>query len=264
MRKLHPLAAPIPHRKARDAAEPVDDHRRPHAIRPPAKTDAQHMAEANSPDEHRRDGGHHREFHVVRGTQHIREDERQRPKEEATAVVDHDQPERHLASLRRHVIVVQPERRHNEQQDIPRHVRHVSHLHDLPHIEPHLLFAACSDALPDNRDARQTERAADHAAEIVQIVRDGVRRHLRRAEFCNHADDNQPPELEHAVFDATRNADVQNLVDQTAVQRQPAMPRDVNRRLAIRQQIKQKHHRRKPREQRRHRRADHAVMEHIY
>ena len=243
MRKLHPLAAVIAHRKACNTAEPVDDHRRPHAVRTPAKPDAQHMAEANPPDEHRRDRCDHREFHVVRGTQHIREDERQRPKEEAAAVVDHDQPERHLASLFRHVVVVQPERRHDEQQDIPRHVGHVRHLHDFPHIEPHLLFAARPDALPDDRDARQTERAADHAAEIVQIVRDGVRRHLRRAEFRDHTDHDQPPELEHTVFDAARNADVQDFVDQTAVQRQPAMPRDVDRRFAIRQQIKQKHHR---------------------
>ncbi len=114
MRKFHPLAALIPHRKARNAAKPVDDHRRPHAIRSPAKTDAQYMAKTNSPDEHRRNGRYHREFHIVRRTQYIWEDERQRPQEEATAVMDHDQPERHLASLRRHVVVVQPERRNDE------------------------------------------------------------------------------------------------------------------------------------------------------
>ena len=176
------------------------------------------MAETNPPYEHRRDGRHHREFHIVRRTQHIRKDKRHRPHEEAEAVVDYDEPECHLPCFQRHVVVVQPERHDDEQQDVPRHVRNVRHLHNLPHIEPHLLLTACSDTLPDDRDARQTERASDHAAEIIQIVRHGVRRHLRRAEFRNHANHDQPSKLEHAVFDAARNADVQNFVHQPSVQ----------------------------------------------
>ena len=133
----------------------------------------------------------------------------------------------------------------------------------LARVARGLVQVARADAAADDRDHGKAHGLADDTADAVEVVGDGVGRNVHGAEQADHADDQHAAELEQAVFERRRDADVQDVAHHARLQPPHAVPGDAGGVvMADSGQVKDDDRAQRAGEQRGHRHTGRAHLEH--
>ena len=120
---------------------------------------------------------------------------------------NHGQPFR----FRGYVINPHDQGQQRQQREIHPGHEGIGHFDEFAQIVPRPVELPRPHALADYRRHAQAHRGPSEAVEIAQRVADGVGDNRRRAKGGNQAVQNQPPQLEHAVFHSAGNADIEDV-----------------------------------------------------
>ena len=139
----------------------------------------------------------------------------------------------------------------------------VGEQHQLLRVFLHAVVVLCADALADDGDHRHADSRAGDRLDRGEVSGDGIRRDGHRAEAGHDAGHEELADLENAVFEAVRHADLQNALDHRPVQLDLVQPVVADGAVRIAQQERNDYGARDAREERGGRRAGHAHIEHI-
>ena len=147
--------------------------------------------------------------------------------------MDQRNRDRKLFRLGRDIVNAHDERQQCDDRQVDDCHDAVGPLDDLLHVGARLIELARADALAHHRGKAQVDGLTGKAVEVCDGVADGVRHHRRRAERRDQAEEHEASQLEHAVFDAARHTDVEDVLHQAHVQTECAHIGEVQRQLVI-------------------------------
>ena len=123
-----------------------------------------------------------------------------------------------LLRLGRNVVDAHDERQQCDDRQVDDCHDAVGPLDNFSEIRACLIKFARADALAHDRGKAQVDGLTGKAVEVCDGVADGVRHHRCRAERRDQAEKHETPQLEHAVFDAARHADVEDVLHQAHIE----------------------------------------------
>ena len=157
--------------------------------------------------------------------------------------MNEDQLRRQRTRRGRKRVQVQNQRQRGQQHDVHHNHHGVFDFEQLARVIAHLIVVVRTDAAPNDGQNRKIHRRARQHAQPVQVVRHGVGGNLYRAEGRNHADDDDAPQFKYAVFNAARDADIENLADQRRLEARHLVGAHIQLPLPV--EAQREHHRRR-------------------
>ena len=196
------------------------------------------VAETHPEHPHGEDADRHREGGVAGGAEDVGQGEAGWPDEQRDDIEPDHHLQRHGVGLRGEV---EPGQSDAVQEEEGRQVHDpgtgVGHQQEAAGVVFGLLLFACTQALADDGEHRHADRVGRNIQEGGDVARHGVGRNGRGAEGGRQAGDRQFADLEHAVFDAGRDAHPQDAADEGQVGLQIGQVLDAEQAAGLFQQV---------------------------